>query len=337
MILFTFISLIDFLFESEIIYSSVLNWYSKLLVWSFGIAFLSTAYLDMRLFVPLLRKFCLVCTAYLLFQNAMWNFLGRFIPNLYDFGIIHPLNDAYSQEGLREYIIMTNLKRFGSFFSEPSFYANLMNLCILLILFDGEKRNIIQRKQVYELIFLSIGVLISTSTGGILVMIFTYVAYFILGRDIKSTMILIGGTLIAVYVLFYSSISRITEVQWFLGKVMNMDKLERVGGSYSYLSLLNTRQMIFGVGCGNTGVIVPGYMNSFATIIISYGLVGFFLFSFFVYYLWRRSNLLSRIILIIYFINSFQGAHAFSFSGLCNLSIVMISNMNGSYSKELSS
>ncbi len=322
--LYVFTSMFAFLFESQIQINSVINNLLKTTVWALAITVLAPIYLDMDTFQAFFRKFCIFCTIYIFAQNIAW-LIGRvFIPNLYTIGPIHPLYDQYSQDTLRDYIVSTNLVRFGSVLSEPSFYGHLMLIDLILILFNNKGRNELSTPKLAECIFVSSGIVLSTSTGAIVFLAVVWTIYFLVGKSIRSLVTLMLGVGIASYILFVSPLKNNTTINWFVYKLTNMDTLGRVGKSFSNLGFLTSRQWITGVGIGNTGVIVEGYLNSFTSIIISFGIIGFGAFLLFAISIFHRGGLITKVLIIIYILGSFQGAIAFSLYGMLYISIAIV-------------
>lgn len=317
-----FISLLDFLFENSIEYTSVFSAFLKMLIWACSVSVLASAYLDISLFKEHYRIFCNVCTIYLFAQNIIWRLFRVFIPNLYTIGPIHPLYEQYSQGTLQQYIISTNLTRFGSFFSEPAFYGHMMLANIILILFCRDNERLV-RRDIIELAFISLGILLSTSTGAIVLLMLIYILFGLMKKGVKYFVIL-GSSAIALFYLFsHSPFKDNNIVQFFLYKMTHMSTSGRIGVSFSNILKLTNRQLIMGIGIGNTSMIADGYLNSFASIIISFGLIGFVAFLLFSGSYFVKGGPLIKVLMTIYVLGSFQGAIAFSIHGVLYLSLVM--------------
>ena len=93
------------------------------------------------------------------------------MPNVFQIGFLKANYDYYT-----EFVsyVGTALYRPGSFFSEPAFYGYFVNLVIILLLFNNRD----EEKDVKTALFLSFGIILSTSSGGLYVLLVLWKAIF---------------------------------------------------------------------------------------------------------------------------------------------------------------
>ncbi len=192
--------------------------------------------------------------------------------------------------------------RFNSLFSEPSYFA-----IYLLPLFVY---NLLNGKWLKSIIF-GFFIVLSSSSLGIISLIIIIVMRFISGKfslksKIKFLLILLSSIAFAgiivnniptIGVFIRRSYGKISDI--FGNSSANGGYMEdiRLGGYLNLFSDLPIKEQIFGVGnaqlqnyFAEQGLHVFNYSNSFVLSLLNFGVVGFLVFIFFLYYLFRVSR-----------------------------------------------
>ena len=186
-----------------------------------------------------------------------------------------------------------SLTRPCSFFTEPAhvcmYIAPALYTTILL-------------KKYYLSIIVILGLLFSSSTTGFLFLFLIPLIYLI---NNKVAFVYIIGVVCLFLFGYYCINSLYPEILEFTSdKLLSTDLSEdqRLLGPFKYVSLMNTVQIIFGIGLNQLEAFVlslrgsllmsgsGNYANSILYMFFSYGLVGFFFLLFYVKKYWNRSR-----------------------------------------------
>lgn len=174
----------------------------------------------------------------------------------------------------------TDVGRLRSFYSEPAAMAYAMTPFVICSLF-GEEYHDGRFGKLFDALFVSIGVVISTSGQGIVAIGVAWTMWLILRMirgEIKKAkeLLLIISLLLAIALLYQSGI-----LKFALGRVENTSEgsaLDARMSGYETLSLLGDFQRIFGAGYGNYVVENIYGLNVFFDV-VNYSSIAQFLFT----------------------------------------------------------
>ena len=200
----------------------------------------------------------------------------------------------------------SDVGRLRSFYSEPSVMGYALVPFVVCSLFGAGKEG---KKASADAIFVTAGIIVSTSGQGILAVSVAWACWvilrFIRGQFKGKDLLLLVGILAVVGILFRAGI---------LGFALDRASDTNEGGAidarmsgYESLSVLNPLQRIFGTGFGNYIVenvygldVSYQFVNysSLAEFLFTIGIVGTLLWLTFFIWLARRGNACVRILLI---------------------------------------
>lgn len=251
-----------------------------------------------QLFIEIYTKLSVFFAIFLLFQYIAFVFFGKLIS-----GVI-PFLEVYHRD--IESVIESSILRISSVFAEPSHFAVYVIPALLLYLFNRTKQKLV----VLKIVIISIGVLLSTSSNGIIVMGLVYLA-FIFKRyftKLRFVHIVFGATILVGSFFLISKSQYINDVTYGLFTVKegrSESKAEiRIYRGFKLYSELSSDSKIFGVGwrdsrqyCINRQPLLYSeyymenfeYFNSIAGILIYSGLIGFILFFLFLFALFKQA------------------------------------------------
>lgn len=332
---FLMISFIDFLRLGVINTNELLVYCLKTGSFMLGVIFLNEGFLDFKKVSNTFIKASFVFTCYFYLQFFLWITVGYFLPNLFDVGPFTPMYDGYGADGYLEYITRLGMARPASFFSEPSFYADLCVEAVALLLFRVYDLEIIEKLRGILMVFFSGACILSTSTSGIVLLGLLLLGYAVLhsGRSISKAIVSFVSTfivlLIILYLLqeFYPSLYNFT-----ITKLLNVQESGRVGNALKIISKLGGLDLWIGVGAGNSSIFFgETYLNAASGILISFGIVGFVLFVMTYFLYGQRLCNYSTLLLILYFIKICQSGALYNLYGF--LTVVVIRFVNDSYNE----
>lgn len=160
----------------------------------------------------------------------------------------------------------------NGFFMEPAHYS----LYVLPIIY----LSLVYRK-FFRALLIYVGVVLSTSTTGILIGFLIFFAYFIKRKNTRSIIYLLSTTsLFFLALVFFNDYFNEN-----LFSKLSLDYLSnsvRVFKPYTYIKLLDMENFITGIGLNqlgnyiyvNNGLIIDNYSNSYLFIFFSFGLIG---------------------------------------------------------------
>ena len=331
---------IVFLPSSE---TSLLNSFKelgKVYLWGISICIVNYIFFDLKN----LRKWFVIIggisTLFLFIQFLMWLIGGSEINGIISLGLLQPYHIDYSIGSGSFY---TSFYRPSSFFSEPAFYANFILSAIVLVLVNSNGIN--KKQYIFIISFFSLGILVSSSTAGIVLLFILFCLYY-KNYILKNLYSFLIGLLVFISILgvVYFNLESFDE-STYLGKsivTINrkfevMDHSRRFGRSYDALDYLKEEQKIFGVGMGNEINILPpnsdSYMNTVTMMIFSVGVVGLGVFMIFITgLLLSAKNYVILFLFISYLAKCVNGSIGFSLYGILFLGLAIF--LNCYYSKE---
>lgn len=180
--------------------------------------------------------------------------------------------------------------RMNSLFSEPSYFA--MYLLPLIIC------NIMYNKNINAIVF-SVGIILSSSTLGIIGLIIIAIWVIFIKNDKITTKIWKIFLFCFAILIGYYLLNNIPELnQMFsrsIDKLNNVSSSEnnmRLQGYFDYFFKYNAKEMMFGVGISQfqnfflqQNIIVSNYSNSIVMMFLQFGIVGFILSVFYYIYI----------------------------------------------------
>jgi len=305
---------------------------AKFFTWAFCIG-IGAKYYNEHFIYKIMVKLGLIATYYIILQYMFIYLLKMPLPNGFDLYFIKPNYEGY------EFSFSSSGSRPGSFWLEPAFYSYYMNTVLILTLFGNYK----YESKIKNAIFFSVGILLSTSTGGLCNMTIIWFYYYWLKFNafgLKISMIFLSILFLINLPAFITETASLFHGKNVVSDVMirnltklnELDKNSRVGGSFVQISDLNKTQKLFGVGYGNLKSFLPeskSYVNAAVALIIKHGFLGFLFFLYFVLRLYLRQKTHSgKILCFIYFLGGFYSGIWFSTSSFLMLPILLYSNQS---------
>ena len=347
-ILFILIGFVGFFFSEEKSFGSLLSGLLKIVIWALVITIVPVVFYSEKPFIKWMSIIGVILTIYLFIQIVFFYIGHRYLPSIFNFWFLKPYDPNYANYELFQ---RSSSLRPASFLSESSFYGNYM-LCTLS-LFLGKYCLRMSWKKWFLALFFSIGIVASTSTAAIIFLVLIWFAFVIKMKlnhqNVFVLVIFLALVLGFFFVLIASSNSGFFKsLRYAFEKFGYLSESSRVGKSFGYLSLLNSTQLVFGVGLGNDFFFVTNcvsaetvYLNSITSIIIQTGFFGLICFlamiGFLMIVVIKKRDLVSCLLLFIYFIKGFESTIYFSTYGILFLFIVVgrIGLINGFYKKKV--
>lgn len=337
-LLFSFFFTIITLFDIEIFqisnfsFLNVFKELGKVYLWSFCSSVVSYVYFENKAIGKWLIRIGFISTVFLFLQFIVWLVGSAPVNGIVSFGPLQPYHVDYIASISSSF--GTSYYRPSSFFSEPAFYSNFILCCIVCVMMNFNEMSKIRK--ICYIVFFSAGIIVSTSTAGILLLL---ILFFIRYKDyiVKKWLRLLLGVL-AVGILLcgvYLNLDTLDEgtyignaVTYVTSKVENMDQSARFGKSFDKLKYLSKEQMVIGTGFGSYLTIIPSkdelYINSFTILIFSVGIVGLLCFvSYLVCLLFKWHNSMASFLVLAYLVESANGAVAFTVYGILILGLAI--------------
>ena len=239
-----------------------------------NIIFFAKKHFDYKLGIKIYRTISILSTGYLFSQIILYNLLGIYLPGV--------ITGAYLLDtDLYQYNIVlqqAQYKRFMSFFEEPSHYAIYILGYITILLFTKMRTQSFSKKDIYELMFLSAGIALSTSILGVMVLgvmllIWLAVKLFYSKKSfVKVILFVFVFFIVAIFISQTSAFEYFTNIS-----IINRQAGGRFGG-YSILKDLNSNVLLTIFGRGMIRNSYSVYLASYPLIIYYFGYLGLFLF-----------------------------------------------------------
>ena len=335
-VLFLIISLFSFIFAEYKSFSGLFTGLLKILTWFFMITTVSNNFYSSKQMTKWFTRIGIILTIYLFIQTFFFYVFHIYLPNIFNFGFLKPYDEEYANYGV---LGSGSIVRAASFFSESSFYGNYM-LCSLL-LFLGQNYKKMTKKNWFIVLFISAGIIVSTSTAAIIFLVIIWL-FYIWKIKVKKFFLfsfLIIVALIAVPIFLSGTLDFdngfMSSLKYAFDKFDYIDNSSRFGKSFAYLSLLNQKQFLFGIGLGNDLFFINSnvfgvdsvYINAVTSVIFQAGIIGMSLFTLLIIINIFKSikyrDLVSFLLFGIYFVKGFESTVFFSTYGILFLFIAM--------------
>lgn len=235
-----------------------------------------------------------VATSYILIQTAMWYLFRIKLWGYLPFFLYEP------EYKIRLYTEVSGLYRPTSFFYEPAHYFEYVFYAIILLLFEENAKK--DKKSIYEAIYISLGVMASTSVQGIACIaciwgIWMFVMYYRgKGRYVPRVFVIMCVIIpVAVVALLCSSfgstiIARVTTTE--IGQNAVVGRMS----AWTWLGGRNISHWLFGSGYGN---IPQGYWSNWPFELWCIGIFGVLIIVIIYFKAYMRTRELNVKILLI--------------------------------------
>lgn len=290
----------------------------------FVIFFLGSHFFDMKSFKKILVLFCVFLSAFVIVQVLVYTFMGYLIPG---FLMSAPLNDggytgAQLYSNYIRYASIAGYLKPNGFLCEPAHCAQCFFVAILVLLFGNHR----EKNDVKIALFISIGMVLTMSTSGMLYLMFSWGMWCFKESKrnfIKILVIVCCGFVLGAMTLKSGKLDSVLVViqrftQTLSGdNITNSSQLRMMKGFTTFLAL-PLLQKIFGIGFGNYSAAIPffnssaeinmidnEYMNTVSYILVSAGIIGFIIMTLFFIRLFRKKFGLGKIMIIALVIMSF--------------------------------
>lgn len=276
----------------------------------------------------------LICCAYLVYQILMQISTGTAPLGKISFGGL---------EIATGWVSTTWGFRFNSLFSEPSYLA-----IYLLPIFA---LNIVRNNYLYSVIF-ALGILLSSSTMGIIVMAMI-IFYILISREksMRHKLLYIGLGMLGLAFLLYLYLS-IPSLTSMIGRTLlkltetgSSNNSIRISGYISYFDKLPLKEQIFGVGLfqlqnyfAQNGIQLANYSNSIVLTLLDLGVIGAIISTIYfvhLYFISKKNNslLFFAILFLIFCTDAILLSYRFFY--LCYFVMFYQKINSGKYYKEL--
>ncbi|SEH64574.1 hypothetical protein SAMN02910265_01900 [Ruminococcus flavefaciens] len=310
----------------------------------FIIIFLGANLFDITIFKKWCVWFCLLLAVFIIVQTLVYYLLGYFIPG---FPLNIMINDGgYTGQGLYDsYLSYANIAGYirpNGFLCEPSHCAQCFLVCLILILFDDGK---IDKTKISKAVLVTVGAVLTMSTSAIIYILFIWINWLVKeGKyNIIKTFIIIIATIIAFVVLFLrGNMNNLLAVSQrftnlFTGGSLTASSEVRMTKGINIFSSMPFIYKLFGIGFGtysyaydrsiiSKDVFMANneYMNTFAYILVSAGIIGMIIIATAVITIYIRSNRVGRMMILALIVMSL-GSSIYS-SPICVWLMLVIIN-----------
>lgn len=301
LLIISFYIVIITLFSMMIDSSQIINVFVRtvrFLFYIFTIYFLSKKFFDFKIAVKVIRKTSIFATLYVFAQTILYRAFGLILKGFIPF---IPLYTSQYESFDYALLYKTMFYRPTSFFLEPAHFAQYIIFGIVICLFHDDFR----LKNVFRGLFLTSGVILSTSGQGLVITAFIWIFFTIqllvtaqLSRKKRILGLFIPGISLAAIPLLLKTEMVKNNLSRFLNSGTNTAVSARSEGYLAYFMETNPFYKIFGSGYGNTP---EGFwFSGIAHFLYSTGLVGITLLIVFLGNQYIKSNLkLGRMLVII--------------------------------------
>lgn len=251
---------------------------------------------DYKCVINAIGKIVFVNVGFIVVQRLFYQLLGTPVANPISF---LATNEAYNSP--KYTMLIGSYLRPSGFFFEPSHFSQYCSLYLCFLLFGERSVN------VKKVIFVALGIMLSGSGMGILMLIALLGASLVLQfhKRILTSFIYVG---VFTIILFYMSKSSFVQTMLYRvfsnGTVYGGNAIEaRIGNGYHIYQSLNLINKLFGCGYGH----VPNnvYLNGLAYLLNTLGLFGSILFFSTCNYIfirtksWARWSILCYLVLLV--------------------------------------
>ena len=261
-------------------------------------------YFDESIAVKVLRVVSIVAVIYILLQYYSYYLKDYILPN----GLFLDSVKAQGYAQIDLYEAALNLFRTSGFFLEPSHFTLFVILDLIIILFRENKS---RKKSIIEALFISLGIILSTSGQGIMYALVVWFLFYVqFNRTCKVSYVKVGKVILMSPIIIGVSIllSKVPLIHSIFLRVFDMNVL---GGnaiiartsSYSYIFTNSLVQNIVGVGYGNLPEGI--YFNSISSTLYCTGLVGLLLLLKITYDLIKSKVPYKKVFAVVFFLSLF--------------------------------
>lgn len=285
----------------------------------FCFLFTSKKMVDVDLLKNAIKIVSVIATAYIFLQYLIFHLIGVNLRGFVDFLPLYTPDYA-----TLNYHLNNHMFRPTSFFLEPAHYARYASVGIAIFLFDS-KLNI--GKGILGAIIVSLGVLVSTSSQGYLILTILWIAWFFSFSKINKSkavviikiIMLVLSPLIA-FVLFSMPFVQSTLLRALSGDFNNANTAigARLGAYSSYLDLSPLNKII-GMGFGN--VPIGEWLSSAIYWLYGAGIIAFCIYLMFMIVSICRLEGFQKYTVIIFFLLFFTDDCFYSFMLVIFMSI----------------
>lgn len=288
------------------------------------------------------KYFAILATLFLMLQFFIYHTTGLYLNGIIPF--IELVNPGYNYEPI---LLSGKFLRASGFFTEPGYYAQFILPYIVMLLFYSDHENINTNNKLLILIFLLLGVLLSSSGQGIFISIIILFIYFInyiyVNKLLKWSHISFIILSIIVFIIVYSTTN-------FFSYFIERYKFSpfsstgiRIFRGVSIFNNLPAHYQLVGIGYGNIGNYVirnsittpfdifstAEYVSSLTNVLISTGLIGLIVFTsiFFIRFLFS-SQLYTKILIIVLIILFISTSIIVSTNSIIYLLIIFYNEKN---------
>ena len=291
----------------------------------FVVTVCSIKYFDLTICRQCVKRICLIATGYIIVQYLLYSAFSLILPGYL------PFIELYVDYSRTDYAALYAIMfRPTSFFLEPAHYARYMIIGVVFCLFSGE---CIAKKQIALAIFISIGVLISTSAQGYALLALLWVLFlFFRMKNIRSRNLRMTTYMVVVLLpLILIGITQLPFFQKTLLRAFNIDISNlanentafgaRLGGFLYYFELEPIYQVI-GKGFG----VIPekGWLSSAAYWLYGSGIIVFALYTIYAIKVLMKAAGPSRIIGLLFCILFFTDDSFYSYMCILFISLSCI-------------
>lgn len=266
-------------------------------------------------------------TLFLYVQYVLYKFFGYYLPGYISFLPI-------SREELVSYTtsIYTALNpRLRSIYSEPAEYAEYVSFCLFLLLL----KNVGKKKKGCDFILcilISIGIVISESTTGVVLGGISWFVYFVM--EIKNAKKLDSYIYIPlVGLLGFLFFSQSVEIQHSIFRITDgADQESRLVNSFDVFDSL--KNFSFDTLFGNGMIPLDIYVSSYGRMLIFFGVVGIGIFVL-VYAYYAKKNIFALMVLFYMFVMGFGTSVWISGNLMLYTSFLIFLSKNGNLIKRM--
>lgn len=328
------LTLISLLFLNVYQYSSIdiLNRFIRLMLWAVTISFTGYYLFNFEIAKKWIIRISSLGSIYIIIQSLFWYGIGISLPSLINISILSPVSIGYLEiERLNSYY-QEFYYRPSSFFEEPESFSIYILLGIILLTLKDEKAHRIVNSKNHSVLLLlfSVGVILSTSTTGIYLMVLVFAYNLFKGKKVNKFKLrnvvlipfvfLLGLGIILSSLIFTNS----SNIDLILSKPFNFNDAARLGGSFNLFNGLESIQRFIGTGFGNEDYFLQlegVYYNSITVILLSGGYIGALIFAIFALKTIFNINKNLLIIAFIYIVLCFTGSMLYSALGILYLTL----------------
>ncbi|MBM6619099.1 hypothetical protein [Bacillus suaedaesalsae] len=334
-LLLTCISLL-FIGKDQISLIDIFNRFARLALWAFAISFMGYFLFEYQHTKKWVIRISVIATIYVLLQYFFWQIFNFHLPSVINNALIQPASEGYANTvRLTEYYT-TRYIRPPSFFGEPAYYSYYTLVGLVLSLFSNISRGEIIKYVIP--ILLSIGIIISTSTSGIYLLLLVWLFYFFKVSKEKSgfkkSFLLAPITSLLILIVFAIYLKTrkndfFLKIGDILSKPFEFEETSRLGGSYDLFNYLDGIHRFLGTGFGNENIFLhldSVYYNSITVILLSSGYLGFITFCAFAGNLLRKKGSINFLLALIYILLCFSSSILYSSFSVIYLTIIFYIN-----------